>query len=508
MIISNVAPNHGPATGGSVVTIFGNGFLGADHVDFGGVASPRVTVWSDTVMEAVTPPWPGRGTGSGANPLVVSVMLPDQSGATWMGWKYTTWMPVPAGRGRWRITLHNRHFTDTFYEYSMIAELTSARSRRLEQTLNSPAQLQVTLDGRSDEAALVRELQTDLWAWRWDEATGRDVPYFQGIITQAEDQLTEQAYTLNLTAHDYVSMLSRRYTTRTLNFAQADQDDIALALVNEAEAIRSTDGATSFSPGSYLPMNVATVAGDGSQRFPASGVARDRTYVGSTEIGTALDQLAHVINGFDYDVIPGTRLSLQSGATRYGLLRIFYPSQGQPRSVVLEYGATVATVARTVTSTDYANFIRALGNNGDPNPAAGQLYSERWNSDANNVTVTPVGLWMDAPNGAADISVQTTLDQTAAGALNYAGVLLPTYALGLAPGVYTEGLFMMGDTLPVVIQAGRLNVSGTTVRIVGIAFDVLDDGGEDVSITVGRPTTSLADMLTDTQRELDALARR
>jgi hypothetical protein len=396
----------------------------------------------------------------------------------------------------------------------MISELTGARSVRLEQQLNTSAQLQVTLDGRSEEAALIRELQQDLWLWRWDEAQGRDVPYFQGVIAQAEDQLTEQAYTLNLTCHDYLSLLTRRYTTRTLTYTNVDQDDIAAGLLSEAANTRTTDGVTSFMPGSYLPLLATRVAGDGSARSNRSGLLRTRTYVGSTELGTAFDQLAHVqgavgaVGAFDYDAMPGTRQSVSSGRDDTGLLRIFYPSQGQARNDVLEYGATLSTVARTVNSADYANFIRSLGNNGQSDPLAAQLYAERWNNDANNVPVTPVGLWMDAPNGSADINVPATLNETAQGALNYEGVLEPSYALGLAPGAYYDGMFGMGDTMPVVIQAGRLNVSGALVRIVGIAFDVGDDGEENVSITVGRPLTTLADMLIDAQRELDALARR
>jgi hypothetical protein len=415
--------------------------------------------------------------------------------------------PNVPGNPLWHVTLHRRQFSDTDYRTTLITELTGARSRLLTQQLNTPAQLQITLDGRSDEAKLIRELQTDLWLWRWDDLSGRYVPYFQGPITQAEDQITEQQYTINLTAHDYLAMLTRRYTTRTLNYLQQRQDAIAGGLVLEARQTVTTNGATSFVPGAYLPLGVNYVNGDGSIRNQNTSPLRDRTYVGSTDIGVALDDLANVQDGFDYDVVPGTRFSV-AGSVNTGIVRIFYPSQGVARSTVLEYGSTLSDVVRTVNSTDYANFIRALGNNGSTDPGAPQLYSERWNDDSNNTSVVPVGLWMDAPNGAADINQQATLDQVAHGALDNQGTLEPSYTLGLAPGVYHEGFANMGDTMPVVIQAGRLNVDGTRVRIVGMTFSVGDDGQEDVGITVGRPLTSLADLLTDAQRALDALARR
>ena len=87
------------------------------------------------------------------------------------------------------------------------------------------------------------------------------------------------------------------------------------------------------------------------------------------------------------------------------------------------------------------------------------------------------------------------------------GVLEPSYSLALAPDTYTDRAFNMGDTVPVVIQSGRLDVT-TTQRIVGLSFEMGDDGAENVGLTVGRSLTSLADLLTATARDVNALARR
>jgi predicted histidine transporter YuiF (NhaC family) len=65
----------------------------------------------------------------------------------------------------------------------------------------------------------------------------------------------------------------------------------------------------------------------------------------------------------------------------------------------------------------------------------------------------------------------------------------------------------MGDTVPLIVRSGRLNVN-TTVRVVGIAYTIGDDGDENVEVTIGRPTMKLSHLLTKTQREVDALARR
>lgn len=135
-----------------------------------------------------------------------------------------------------------------------------------------------------------------------------------------------------------------------------------------------------------------------------------------------------------------------------------------------------------------------------------QWASEAANVDANNVTVTPVGLWQITDN-AADVSVQATLDQKAAGDLAYYGVLQPTYTLGLRPGAYSLGNPNMGDVVPLMIQTGRLNVNNQ-VRVVGIDYDIGDDGQEDVILTVGRPPATFKKLLTATHSDVAALTRR
>ena len=68
-------------------------------------------------------------------------------------------------------------------------------------------------------------------------------------------------------------------------------------------------------------------------------------------------------------------------------------------------------------------------------------------------------------------------------------MLVPSYSLTLSPGTYRRAAFNLGDTVPVVIKSGRLNVN-TGVRIVGMNFAIDDDGDEDVELIVGRPLTS------------------
>jgi hypothetical protein len=423
--------------------------------------------------------------------------------------------PLPAGRGRWRLTLHSRAFTTPAYPTATgIGELVDARSRVLTQAWATPAQLTFSVDGHTANAATIRELQHDVIAWRYDETSGGDIPYFRGVITQSEDQISETAHTVNFTCHDYSALLARRFLTGPSLLVygnpnpSVDQDNIVTDLLQKANLATNGTGATSFTPGSQLPLQVAKVNPDGSLRTALSGQVRDRSYAGGNVIGDLIDQLSKVANGFEYDVLPRSDLN---GTDQ---LRIFFnagqpggPHQGIVRtSPALVYGSTISALTRSVNSADYGNYWRILGNNGQSDPTYAQLYADRWNSDANNVGVLPVGLWMSQDN-AADVILQTTLNEKAQGDVNLYGLLMPSYSLTLRPGFFAHGLFNMGDTLPLVVQSGRLNVN-TTVRILGITFTVGDDGQEDVAVVVGQPPYTLAKILTDAHTDINALARR
>jgi hypothetical protein len=403
--------------------------------------------------------------------------------------------PPPPGRGRWRLTLHHRRYAPNIDPNTvLIVELVSATARRLDTAWNTPATLTFTIDGRSPAAALIAELATDVLAWRWDDPTGQEWCMFRGVVTQTVDTLDEQSHTVTVTCHDYAALLARRITTSVMAVTGQDQDQIALSLLSLAVNVQSSSG-VALQPGGWLPVAGVLVDPSGAGRG-YSGTLRDRTYPPQTGIGTAFDELAKVSGGFDY----------QANARGDGI-NIFFPYQGQGRTdLVLLYGGSVSTVQRTVNSADYANYQRTLGNNGSSDPMAAQLYSEAWNADANNVTAAPQGLWMAASNN-ADVTIQSTLDQRAAGDLALSGVLTPTYTVGLTPGWYSRTNPNLGDTVALVVQSGRLNVT-TQVRVVGITYTIGDDGQEDVTLTVGRPLTDLADLFAQTDNDVNALTRR
>jgi len=415
-------------------------------------------------------------------------------------------------RARWRITVHRRDFTSFGSPRATgLAEITDARSRRLEMGWNgSPAKLTLTVDGRSPSADYIDELITDLVAWRFDPADNTEYPMFRGVVSASEDTISEQAHTVNFTAMDYSAVLARRYLNpkTDLVYTQLDQDSIVGDLLNRATSGQApAAGTPSFAPGSALPISRALVGPDGATRS-GSGKLRDRTYTGGSSIGGLIGDLGDVDGGFDWDIQP------YGGDAAGGrdLLRVWYPSRGVGRTdVALIYGATVSALTRNVQSatTDgdsgYANYVRVLGDNGGT-AGAPQLVADAWNADANDIGRIPVGLWA-AIEQASDVKVQATLNEKAAGDLARWGTLVPAYTLTLRPGWYRPGFPNLGDTVPLVVDSGRLHVSGT-VRVLGLAFDIGDDAEETVEMTVGRPASDFTALFRKTRRDVDALARR
>ena len=66
----------------------------------------------------------------------------------------------------------------------------------------------------------------------------------------------------------------------------------------------------------------------------------------------------------------------------------------------------------------------------------------------------------------------------------------------------------MGDTVPLIIDSGRLQVNSTSVRVLGITYSIGDDGDENVELVVGRPRTTLSFLLSQANRDIAALNRR
>jgi hypothetical protein len=420
--------------------------------------------------------------------------------------------PIPDGRGRWRLTLHKRQFDGSTWQQTMIGQLDSARTRKLVQAWDMPATFTFDMDGHASDCALISELQHDVIAWRWDETAGADIPVYRGMVDASEDRIDEQSHAVTFTCHDYLAMLNRRMITFSMQTVySADQDAMAFNFLDYASRVcESTDGGTVFTAGRFLPLFMEYVNPNGSNRgsTPSSGISRSHADQGNQVCLTELDALAKLTNGFDYDVKPlcmngdrGTEGA--AGSAPFDALRIFFPRQGVTNNAAaFAYGSSVSKVQRQVTAADYTNYWRTIGNNQSA-IVAPQVYGENWNSDANSTTV---GTFMSGDQ-AASTTDNPWLGAVAAGKIGLYGTLVPTYVVTLTPGWYSWGLFYMGDTVPLIINSGRLGVMNTQ-RVLGITYNIGDDGAEDVDVVLGRATTTLGGMMRAQDHNINALARR
>jgi len=339
---------------------------------------------------------------------------------------------------------------------SSLAELTEARSRRLDFGLDDDAKASWTLPGRHQQTALIDEIENDV-------VVARDgVALFRGRINASDDTVSANVHTCTFNAVDYRGLLARRilWPTSTATFTQIDQAQIAATLINESQAL-GTLGI------------IASPA--------ATGVKRDRTYdVGST-IGELIASLGRVINGFEWDISPTLAL------------RIFYPQRGVVTPVfVAEYGRNVTDVRRTVASGDFANAIRYSGKDGVA-------------SAIRVITPGPEGRW-ERQLGNPDVTTAGAVNDQADGAIAAVSTITPAYSVTLAPGVWAPGVVWLGDTVRLLVRSGRLDVN-TTARVVGASIDIGDHGEEQVSLQLARYRGSLPARLADYQYRLDRLER-
>jgi len=425
-----------------------------------------------------------------SNTLPFEYKADPVGGEGWPGYK-----PLPVGRGGfWKLTLHDRAFqTGRAHSSTVLTEIDGARSRRLEQKYNDGATLTFSVAGDSDAAMLIKEFQHDVIAWRFDDISGKDIAVFRGVVSQSQDSLSEQTYTVNFTCHDYLAMMGRRVLDVPKTYTQLDQDTIVNNLLTYAKSVPG------FMPGSFLPLFFRQVDPAGNTRTALSGMRRDRTYDAGQKMDEAIINLAACEGGFDFAVVPGA-------SDDY--LQVYYPYQGElRRDLILEYGTTVASLSRSVNSTDYANYWRVIGQAAEGAPeGTPPMMAVASSPEANNVSVTPIGLWQSSDN-ASDVNNQNTLNEKARADLSQSSLVMPSYSLSLRPEAYHYGSPKMGDTVRLIINRGRLKVD-TDVRVVGIAYAIGDDGDEAVELEVGRPDIRFRDLFTRYDRDINALARR
>ena len=184
-----------------------------------------------------------------------------------------------------------------------LADISMRRGRRLERQLNTAASFTFTVDGRSDVAKLIREMETDVVVWRTDDRPGaKEVMYGRFIVAQSEDVITTDAHSRRV----HMSRLFRHVGPSLFDEAgylyrpgPKRHCDLVTATSHDRPYVgrRFQIVYAGFIP----PLHASVTAPDGGPGAP--GPARDRTYTAQSSIGQLITDLSAVIGN-----TPGDRV--------------------------------------------------------------------------------------------------------------------------------------------------------------------------------------------------------
>ena len=317
-------------------------------------------------------------------------------------------------------------------------ELTGLRARQVTWRVDGHGWAQFELDGRSEEAVEVVELESDLWIWR------DGVLLFRGRVTSGFDEVDENRHRVQFTAKDYRGMLAHRYVGEAgAEYVGVDQGQIAWDLIDQSQQRDGGDWGVTDGVGS------------------TSGTLRDRTGIlPGTQVLGLVESLGRVSGGFEWDISPELAL------------RRWYPTRGTYTGVVLDWGGTIARFQRTITAEQFSSAPMATGGEGTVPVVA----------EAVDVDTDPRGRW-ELARSYPSITNQSTLDARAPWLLDQLGVLRPQHQL-----VFTQGRWdgpdhvWIGDTVALSLRSGRLAVDGAH-RVLELGV-VLDDSGRE-TVTAG-----------------------
>lgn len=284
------------------------------------------------------------------------------------------------------------------------------------------------------------------------ERNGRFV--WSGLYWDAD--VDYAAGTLTLQCEGWLSYYRLRGVHTTRQYVGWDQAAIARDLLQHA---------ATYGPGSNLGMIQF-----GSE---TTGVVRDRTYKESDHksIGEAVEQLADVIDGFDFSF--DAEWSGPAEDTLAVWFRVRYPVTGRRRELVLEDRVNCDVRTAKLGGKSVRNFVVVTG--------AGDGPEQLWATASEPSTVFPR---LEEVVSASDVKEYATLKSKADNVVRGQAtpILLPTVELypDAALGVAEVAV---GDVVAVIGGYGLVAISGEWM-VTEVAVSVDPAGAETVNVTV------------------------
>lgn len=326
---------------------------------------------------------------------------------------------------------------------------------RYAEVLNRPGSIEATIGLRHAKAtrAILAPGLTALHVER-DGAIR-----WSGILWTAKASSSKASLTVG--GQGWWSYFRRRHVRETLAFAQADQLEIARALVAYAQA----------QPGGDLGVALGA---------EASGVLRDRTYEwwARKNVGLAVEELAGVSGGFDFE----PAAAWAAGGRVAWSLRLHYPRRGRPTALVWELGGNLDDLDEEEDATRQAGLVDGIGA-GD---GEGTLIATASDPAPGYPLLEDVRAWKD-------VSVPATLQAHADAALKAGRLPLDRVPRAVAKQDHpdtTLGAFEVGDTVTLRARDGWIDVAYPG-RIMEVGVSVDREGAETVDVAYADEAATL-----------------
>jgi hypothetical protein len=343
-------------------------------------------------------------------------------------------------------------------------DLTFARNRVIDLRLNEPSTASFVIDGRAEQAAEILELATEVSVFRDRELL------FRGFVGATSDTINEDRHDVTVTVVDYRGRLDRIILDNDVTYTDEEDQDIGWELIDDAQD--KTGGDLGITRG--IPVGVDTV--------------RTITFTGGISVREALDRLASLSPGFDWDITPEREF-------------VLFDERGSDKGVILDYGGLVSAVGVNFDPSTYANAVRVSGD--DTTTAQFEA--------ATDIGTRPEGRY-EAQLGLTDITTDATLASRATRLLAEREQIKSSFQVTLRNGdtdlIRWGGLddIGLGDTCRMVVRSGRLDIN-RLVRVFEIRVAIGADNNETVTLTLDAPEETFVDRIRRQQARLETLER-
>lgn len=235
--------------------------------------------------------------------------------------------------------------------------------------------------------------------------------------------------TVTLACEGFLNYLRRRHLFNTQGFIGTEQTDIAIYLIDYAAAWPG--GGPYYDTTGVVP----------------TGVNRDRTYYyyEHNSIGTLIEQLAAVNNGFDFRFVPSWTAGPNSALDI--AFEVTYPATGRRTTIVLDLdsNAHVESVQMDATNLAYVAIIEGQGTGEDQHSAI-----------INNEVAINANLRLEAVETHGDVIESSTLVSYAQARLNKGSTPMMVPKVTVSTDMLGE--FITGDQVRVRADIGLLQL--------------------------------------------------